>query len=148
MVIQIPVLAMFCMLSPLLWAQDGTNQAAASKILALESVWNQAEENGDIGSLDLIFDSALIYIDEDGSLLTKTQFLGRAQSAGAHVQTLATQTTSVQVYGETAVVVGSYRARGVDRGKPYQREGRFIDTWVFKKGAWVCIVAQATPILR
>src|SRR5712671_6638502 len=70
MVIQIPVLAMFCMLSPLLWAQDGANQAAASKILALESVWNQAEENGDIGSLDLIFDSALIYIDEDGSLLT------------------------------------------------------------------------------
>jgi hypothetical protein len=36
----------------------------------------------------------------------------------------------------------------VKRGKPYQRDGRFIDTWAFKKGAWVCVAAQATPILR
>src|SRR5258708_342824 len=129
-------------------APDAASQLAASKILALESVWNQAEEKGDIRALDLLFDDALVYIDEDGSSLTKVQFLFRAKGKGARLQSLVTQTTSVQVYGETALVLGSYRATGVERGKPYRRDGRFIDTWVLKNGTWMCMVAQATPILR
>jgi hypothetical protein len=114
----------------------------------MESVWNQAEENGDIRSLDLIFDKALIYIDEDGSSLTKDQFLLRAKSKGPELQSLVTQTTSVHVYGETALVVGNYRAKGMQSGKPYTHDGRFIDTWVVKNGSWVCVAAQATPVLR
>ena len=90
----------------------------------------------------------MIYVDEDGSLLTKAQFLAHAKKSGANLQLLVTPTMSVHVYGGTAVVAGSYRAKGVHQGKLYQREGRFIDTWAFKKGAWVCVAAQATPILR
>ncbi len=142
------VLAMLGMIAPLTWAQDEANQTATSKILALENVWNQAEENGDVRALELIFDNGLVYIDEDGSSLTKAQFLFRAKGKGSQLQSLVTQTTSVQVYGEAALVVGTYRAKGIQAGKRYQREGRFIDTWVFKNGTWVCVAAQATPILH
>jgi ketosteroid isomerase-like protein len=142
-------LAMLCLLSLLSRAQDAAERDAGSKILALESVWNQAEENGNVAALDLIFDNSMIYIGEDGALLTKAQFLNQvAKEAGTELQWLVTPTISVHVYGNTAVVVGSYHVKGVRRGKPYQRDGRFIDTWAFKKGVWVCVVAQATPILR
>jgi ketosteroid isomerase-like protein len=137
-----------CLTALRICAQDQSNQAAASKIVALESVWNQAEEHSDIRALDLIFDDALIYIDEDGSSLTKAQFLSRAKVKSAQLQSLVTQNTSVRVYGETALVVGSYRAKGVQQGKPYQHDGRFIDTWVLKNDTWVCVAAQATPVLR
>jgi hypothetical protein len=36
----------------------------------------------------------------------------------------------------------------VEPGKPHQREGRFIDIWILKKGTWVCVAAQATPVQR
>ena len=140
--------AVVCLASLRMCAQDQSNQAAASKIVALESVWNQAEEHSDIRALDLIFDDALIYIDEDGLSLTKAQFLSRTRVKSAQLQSLVTQNTSVHVYGETALVVGSYRAKGVQQGKPYQRDGRFIDTWVLKNSTWVCVAAQATPVLR
>lgn len=137
-----------CLLLTLTAAQDNSGAAAASKVLALESVWNMAEEKRDVGALALIFDNSMIYIDEDGSVLTKTQFLVRVRAAGQRLQSLATHTISVHVYGGTAVVAGTYRAKGMEKGKAYQRDGRFIDTWVFKQGSWLCVVAQSTPVLR
>jgi hypothetical protein len=82
-----PALAMLCLLSLLLRAQDPAERDAGSKILALESVWNQAEENGNVAALDLIFDNSMIYIGEDGALLTKAQFLNQvAKEAGTDLQ--------------------------------------------------------------
>lgn len=124
------------------------NRDAGSKLLALENVWNQAEAKGDIQALQLIFDDSMIYIDENGDLLTKAQFLDKTARHADSDEWLATPTMSVHVYGDTAIVVGSYRLKGVRQGKPYQREGRFIDTWAFKEGAWVCVVAQSTPLLK
>jgi ketosteroid isomerase-like protein len=144
---KISALAMVSLLSLLARTQGARD--TGSKVLALENVWNRAEEKGDIAALDLIFDVSMIYIDEDGNRLTKAQFLNQmAKEAGTTLQWLVTPTMSVHMYGDTAVVVGSYHVKGVKRGKPYQRDGRFIDTWAFKKGAWVCVAAQATPILR
>ena len=143
------VVAMACLCSPSFPAQDTAERDAGSKIRALEIVWNQAQEKGDVRALNLIFDSSMIYIDEDGSQETRAQFLSRvAREAGSDVQWLVNPTMRVRVYDDTAVVVGTYRVKGVSQGKTYLRSGRFIDTWVFKAGKWLCVVAQATPILQ
>jgi ketosteroid isomerase-like protein len=124
------------------------DQSPASKILAVESVWNQAEAKGDIKALNLIFDESLVYVDEDGALLTKGQFLARISAASSHPALLVTPTMNVRVYGETAIVTGTYRMVGTERGKPFQRIGRFTDIWVYRNGVWQCVAAQATPILE
>jgi hypothetical protein len=130
-------------------AEDEPGSAAQSKVLALESAWNIAEEKSDVRALDLIFDNSMIYIDEDGALLSKAQFLARIRNSRTQMQSLVTQTIGVRIFGdEMAVVVGSYRARGVEHNKPYLREGRFMDTWVLRGGAWICVVAQSTPLAR
>jgi len=128
-------------------ARGQSDSDTASKILAMESVWNQAEEKGDARALSLIFDDAMIYVDEDGSVMTKTEFLAHAKESGG-LQSLTTFIMSVHVYGDTAIVAGSYRAKGVDKGRPFQRNGRFMDIWARKKGNWVCVAAQATPVLH
>jgi hypothetical protein len=142
------ILAAVCLLTARTAAQENTWSAAGSKVLALESVWNMAEEKADVRALDLIFDDSMIYIDEDGSLLSKAQFLAHVKAAGPQLQSLITKTIAVRVFGEAAMVVGSYEARGAERGKAYLHQGRFMDTWVLKEGAWVCVVAQSTPIPR
>jgi ketosteroid isomerase-like protein len=55
---------------------------------------------------------------------------------------------SVHVYGTTAIATGVFRAKGLDKGKPYTRRERFIDTWILKGGQWVCVGTNATPILH
>jgi uncharacterized protein DUF4440 len=143
----IRVLVAMCWVAAHVPAQDG-GSAAGSKVLALESAWNMAEEKGDVRALNLILDNSMIYIDEDGALMNKTQFLARVKQDRAKLQSLVTQNIGVRVYAGTAVVAGTYRAKGVQRGKAYLRDGRFIDTWVLKGGRWVCVVAQSTPVLR
>ncbi|HEY1676188.1 MAG TPA: nuclear transport factor 2 family protein [Candidatus Sulfotelmatobacter sp.] len=129
-----------------LQGQDSEVAAVQSKILALEHVWNQAEGSKDLKALDSIFDNALVYVDSDGSLLTKAEFLSRVKSAP--IEQVTTQSMTVEIFDNTAVVTGTYQAIGFKDGKPTLSRGRFIDTWARRNFNWVCVAAQATPILR
>jgi hypothetical protein len=127
-------------------AQNPDISATRSKVLALEHVWNQAEASKDMKALDSIFDNFLVYVDTEGSLLTKAEFLSRVKSA--HLQQVTTQSMTVQVFDNTAVVTGTYQAVEFKSGKPVVSHGRFIDTWAYRNSSWVCVAAQSTPILR
>jgi hypothetical protein len=88
----------------------------------------------------------LIYVDSDGSLLTKAEFLSRVKSA--QPQQVTTQSMTVQIFDNTAIVTGTYQALEFKNGKPVLSRGRFIDTWALRNSMWVCVAAQATPILH
>lgn len=142
------VIALTLMLSSLTvaQAQSGPDPGAETKILALEHAWNQAEERKDVKALDTILDDSIIYVDYDGVLRTKEEFLARLQSSDQHLQQEITHSMIAHMFGSTAVVSGIYIARGVEKGKPYVKRGRFMDTWVYKNGVWVCVGSQATAI--
>jgi len=59
---------------------------------------------------------------------------------------LVAEEMTAHVYGDAAVVTGVYREKGTYKRKPYQRRGRFTDTWVKQKGTWQCVVSQSTLI--
>jgi ketosteroid isomerase-like protein len=129
-------------------AQSGIDAGAVTTVLALEHAWNQAEQRNDAKALDAILDNALLYIDYDGSLRTKAEFLARVKSTAGHLEVETTESMKGQVFGSTVVVTGVYTAKGVEKGKAYVHRGRFVDTWVFRDGKWLCAAAQATPIMR
>lgn len=126
-----------------MWSQGAEESAAATKILALEHAWNQAEAFKDLKALDALFDSALVYVDSDGALLTKAEFLRQVQSA--HVAQVVTQSMMVHMFGNTAIVTGIYQATEIRHGKPTILRGRFVDTWMYRDSTWVCVAAQSTP---
>jgi hypothetical protein len=122
--------------------------AEQTKILALENAWNQAEEHKDIKALDSLLDSTLVYIDYDGSMMNKAQFIASVQSPALHPEQIVNESMIAHVYGGSAVVTGVYREKGVKSGKQYLRRGRFTDTWVYQNGTWVCVASQSTLILH
>ncbi len=126
-------------------AQVTDDGAVKSKILALENIWNQAEKLGDTKTLDFLFDRDLAYVNSEGALLTKAELL--ASLSTEHLQNLATETTSIQVFDDTAIVNGTYRVKEFRNGKLLTFQGRFTDTWINKGSSWICIAAQATPTL-
>jgi ketosteroid isomerase-like protein len=132
-------------------AQDATDPASAarrSRVMALESAWGMAEKNKDAKALDALLDDSLTYTDYDGTLKTKSDFLAGVKAPGHSPEQEVVESTSAQVYGDTAVVIGVYRVKGIDKGKPYLRRGRFTDTWVNRYGSWVCVASQYTLISR
>ena len=52
----------------------------------------------------------------------------------------------VRVYGNTAVVVGRWRARGENAGRSFDYQARFVSVWVRRDGEWRMVSDQSTPI--
>ncbi|MGA8271248.1 MAG: nuclear transport factor 2 family protein [Candidatus Sulfotelmatobacter sp.] len=129
-------------------AQNASDTKGRSTVLALEHAWDQALGSGDIKALAAIFDDSLVYIDYDGKLLTKSDYLARVRSNATHLQQVVSEEMSVQMFGHTAIVVGTYHVRGAESGKPYLKHGRYTDTWILNGGNWICVAAATTPILR
>jgi hypothetical protein len=122
--------------------------AEKSKIMALENAWNLAEQHQDVKALDELLSSNLVYIDYDGVVQNKEQFLANARRPSLHPEQIVNESTTVYMYGAAAVVTGTYREKGVDKGRAYLRHGRFTDTWIYGNGAWQCVASQSTLIGR
>ena len=120
--------------------------AEQSKILALENAWNLAEERKDVKALETLLHPDLVYIDYDGSMMTKGQFIASVKAPELHPEQIVNESMTAHVYGDSAIVSGIYREKGIKNGKRYMRRGRFTDAWVYQNGLWVCVASQSTLI--
>src|SRR5215469_2423220 len=84
--------------------------------------------------------------DIDGSVSSKTEFLASIKAPDYQPSQAITEHVSVQVYGDSAVVVGIFRVKGTDRGKPFVHRERFVDTWIKSNRAWQCVATTSTLI--
>lgn len=126
--------------------------ATKSKVIALEQLWNQAYKAGDTKALDAILDNAIVLVNDDGSVQSKAEFLASVKAApsqpASQQQQVEPESISVHVFGTTAIASGAMRVKGIENGKAYTRRERFVDTWIFKGGTWVCVGTNATPVLH
>lgn len=132
-------------------AQD-TDAAIKSKIIALEQLWNQAYKAGDTKALESILDNGIVLVNDDGSVQTKNEFLASMKASGpqgaSQEQQVSPESLNVHLFGTTAIATGVMRVKGVEGGRAYTRRERFVDTWVYKGGTWVCVGTDATPVLH
>ena len=92
-----------------------------------------------------MLDDAAMLVDPDGTLRSKAAYLADLRQSNADLQRISLESTTVFVFDHTAIVVGIYNEKGIDANRHSHRRCRFIDTWAFKNGRWVCIASTATP---
>lgn len=141
-------LLMLCLCPLPLVRANQDSAGAETMIVALEKAWNQAYKLGDAKSLDSLLDDSVVLINDDGSVQTKSEFLGSLKTAStSQDQQVAPESMTVHMHGNNiAVATGVFQAKGVEKGKHYIRRERFVDTWVYKNGKWVCVASNATPV--
>jgi ketosteroid isomerase-like protein len=142
------LLALVCATAAIGLAQEDSDPGVQSKIIALEKAWNQAYKLGDIRALDTLLDDRIVLINDDGTVQTKAEFLAGVKPSKSQEQQVAPESMKVHVFGNTAVATGVFRAKGVEGGKSYVRRERFVDTWVYTGGKWVCVATNATPVMH
>ena len=136
--------AFFSLLVGLAVAQQSTDSDEGGRVLALEKVWNHALEQKDVKALDMLLANTMVSVDIDGSMQSKGEFLASIKAPDYQPSQAVTEQTSVQVYGNTAVVVGIFRIKGTDKGKPYVHRERFVDTWIKTNDSWQCVATTST----
>jgi ketosteroid isomerase-like protein len=120
--------------------------AGQSRIMALENAWNQAVQQKDRAAVEMLLGPELIYVDYDGTLMDKAEYLASVQSQSLRPARIVSESMNVHIYGAAAVVNGVYREKGVKNGKPYLLRERFTDTWVRRSESWVCVASHSTLI--
>jgi ketosteroid isomerase-like protein len=129
------------------WAQEnGEPTGEQRKLLSLENMWNQAFKQKDQAALQMLMGADLIYVDYDGKLMNKTEYLASATSVVTQPSRVVNESMNVTMYGGVAIVNGIYRESGSKSGKPYLLRERFTDTWVRRNENWVCVASQSTLI--
>jgi len=133
-----------------LFAVRGAAQNSSSdeggRVLGLENAWNHAVEAKDTKALDMLLAPTFVAVETDGSVSSKSEFLASIRAPEYQPTQAVNEQISVQVYGNAAVVVGIFRIKGLEKGKPYVHRERFTDTWIKRDRGWQCVASQATLI--
>src|SRR5260370_15262765 len=103
-------------------------------MIGRETAEDQEEQNRDAAALAGLLADKLVYVDYDGSLSNKQQLLESIKSAEVTSEQINNEGVKVQMYNDNvAVSTGIYRDKDVDRGKPFQRRGKFTNRWIKQK---------------
>jgi ketosteroid isomerase-like protein len=130
------------------FAQSTDNQNPQdSKLLVLEHLWNEAQVNRDSKALAGMIADGFVNTEWDGQVSDRGKFLADIADPQFKPTSLNIRDVKINLYRDTAVVVGIYHSKGTYRGKPYEHIGRFTDTWVLDNGRWEC-VASHTSLLK
>jgi ketosteroid isomerase-like protein len=130
--------------TPGLGAQSSAQATEQARILTLENAWNQAVQQKDASALKMLLAADLTYVEYDGTLMDKTQYLASVQSPSLQPVRIVNESTKIRLYGAIAVVNGVWREEGVKNGKPYTLRERYTDTWIRRGDNWECVASEST----
>ena len=120
----------------------GAGAQDASKVIAMENAWNHAELQNDAGAVQLLLADDFVMTTADGVLYNRDQILASVRDKSYKPDVLQSSEMETHAYGNTTVVTGVYYEKGTDKGKAWERRGRFTDTWVWAGGRWQCLASH------
>jgi ketosteroid isomerase-like protein len=98
-------------------AQDKT------RIVALENSWNQAELHNDAHAVDLLLADDFVMTVADGYTLNKAAMLASVRDTSYRPDVLQSDNMEVHMYGNTAIVTGSYLEKRQGQGQAIRAAG-------------------------
>jgi ketosteroid isomerase-like protein len=135
--------------SPQLFGQAKQKASPDEQALVkLENAWNDASVKADVVALGRIFADDYSFTDPEGMMWTKAQVLGMLKSGEDVVSSAVSTDMKVRVYGNAAVVTGTYTAKEQLKGKDISGAYRYTDTWVKKSGRWVCVATHSSKLAQ
>ena len=117
-----------------------------SKIIAFENLWNQMQVAHDADAMSKMLDPEFVLTDYDGSIMNKAQLLASIRDTSNQLTTEVSEGMKLFRHGDTVVVIGATHEKGTLKGKPYQHNGRFTDTWIKRDAQWLCVASHLALI--
>lgn len=122
------------------------NQAIVEEVLQAEREWVRAHQELDVAAIDRLMGEDYTIIDARGAVRGKAETLASYQSQTRNWESADSDEYDVRVYGDTAIVIGRWRARGSNAGELFDYAARFMAVYVKRGGRWQIVADQSTPI--
>jgi ketosteroid isomerase-like protein len=129
-------------------APSAKNDKAVQEVVAFRNRYIEAEENRDMAFLDKILADDFFALNPQGKLLDKAGQLENLKRPDRTLKVLNPRETHVQFYanGDVAILTEHVTVDGVDKGKPFGGEYRFLRVFAKQNGAWKVVLAQGSPM--
>lgn len=116
------------------------------EVVQTEREWVEAHRQLDIAALERMMADEYKHIRADGVVVGKAEDLASYQTGDRYWDFAESDEYDIQLYGDTAVLIGRWRARGVNGEERFDYAARFISVYVKRDGRWQMVAAQSTPI--
>jgi hypothetical protein len=124
-------------------------EAIKNEIIRLQDEEDRALLRGDIDTLDRLWADQLLYPNDNGEVLTKTQRLAEARSRTHNFSVFRHDDLRVRIYnGNTAVVTGYSTTLKKYKGQVSRGPRRFSAVWMRLDGRWQMVAHQRTDASR
>jgi len=120
----------------------GARAQDVSKVIAMENAWNHAELQNDAAAVQLLLADNFVMTTADGVVYNKDQVVASVRDKSYKPDVLQSSDMEMHANGNTAVVIGVYYEKGTEKGKPWERRGRFTDTWIWAGSRWQCLASH------
>lgn len=124
------------------------NAAAAAAVIAADDERIRATLAADVDALRGLYAEDLVYVHASGAQDTRASLLANVKEGPVRYRDLRREQARVRVFGDTAVMNGSFTAdvvmNGVDRSFP----ASFTSVWVRHSHGWNMAAWQATPVRK
>lgn len=128
-------------------ADEGARRMdAIQEVLAVERAWTDAHLRGDVATIARLMAEDYIKIEQDGSVSDRAAALASYTPETRYWDKAEGDEYDVRVYGDTAIVIGRWTARGMNNGERFDYAARFMSFYVRREGEWKMVAEQATPM--
>jgi len=100
------------------------------EVLSAENTWTQAHLTTDVETLDKLMHPEYSIIKPDGTVWGKKQALESYIPGRRDWQIAESTDHVVNIYRDVAVVIGLWRAKGVNNGVSFDYNARYTSVWV------------------
>jgi hypothetical protein len=129
-------------------APAAKDDKATQEVVEFRNRYIEAEENRDTAFLDKILASDFFALNPQGKLLDKAGQLENLKRPDRTLKVLNPRETHVQFYanGAVAILTEHVTVDGMDKGKPFGGEYRFLRVFAKQNGNWKVVLAQGSPM--
>jgi ketosteroid isomerase-like protein len=115
-------------------------------VLQAERYLAEAHLHLDLARFGDLLHPDYVIIQPGGKVEGKAETLASLRTGNRHWEIARSDEMDVQIYGETAVVVGKWRGKGQNGDIAFDYSARFLSVWVYEEGVWRNVAAQSTEI--
>lgn len=116
------------------------------QIHELRDKWIEAEEAKDVKFMEQLFADDCVIGNSQGKVLDKAGFLESVRNPDRTIKVMNPRDIQARTYGNTAVWAERITVEGVEKGKPFGGEFRFVRIFVKQNGKWQVVLAQGTRL--
>lgn len=123
-----------------------TISSTVAAVIAAERAWVEAHRTLDIDKLASLMADDYACIGDDGRVVNKAAELASYQRPNRHWDFAESDEYDLSIEGDTAILIGRWRGRGVNGPVHFDYAARFVAIYVKRSPGWQLRFGQSTPI--